>query len=244
MSGTDVMVAKLKRLSSNPTPTVLDLFAGCGGFSLGFQRAGFRLLGAIEMDDHAARSHAANFFRGDERHAVPHDITSLDPLEFVRSLAPGQDPRQAVDILIGGPPCQAFARIGRAKLREVHEHPEAFQIDPRVGLYESYLHYVRELRPVALVMENVIDILNHAGRNIPEEICGILEGLGYNCRYTTLNAVHYGVAVAAPPAPCGTGRAGTRPPSARGRGGPVHAPADAPGPLRRRGPAGPAPPSR
>lgn len=193
MSGTDVMVAKLRRLSSNPTPTVLDLFAGCGGFSLGFQRAGFRLLGAIEMDGHAARSHAANFFRGEERHAVPHDITSLDPLEFVRSLEPGQDSRQVVDILIGGPPCQAFARIGRAKLREVHEHPEAFQIDPRVGLYESYLHYVRELRPVALVMENVIDILNHAGRNIPEEICGILEGLGYNCRYTTLNAVHYGV---------------------------------------------------
>ena len=187
------VAAKLRRLSCDPTPTVLDLFSGCGGFSLGFHSAGHRLIGAVEVDEHAARSHAANFFADDSLHAKNHDITCLDPLEFVGSLAPGADPRQAVDILIGGPPCQAFARIGRAKLREVLDHPEAFQLDPRVGLYESYLHFVRELRPVALVMENVIDILNHAGRNIPEEICSVLEELGYACRYTTLNAVHYGV---------------------------------------------------
>lgn len=196
MIPTDVIGAKLKRLASNPTPTVLDLFAGCGGFSLGFQSAGYRLLGAVEFDPHAAASHAANFFGGDPLHAAPEDITKLDPLEFVGSLVPGQDPRLAVDVLIGGPPCQAFARIGRAKLREIHDHPEAFRVDDRVRLYESYLRFVRELCPVALVMENVIDILNHAGRNIPDEICEELEGLeglGYECRYTTLNAVHYGV---------------------------------------------------
>jgi len=187
------VAAKLRRLSSDPTPTVLDLFAGCGGFSLGFHSAGHCLIGAVELDEHAARSHAANFFADDSLHAKSHDITRLDPLEFVSSLASGVDPRRAVDILIGGPPCQAFARIGRAKLREVQDHPEAFRLDPRVGLYDSYLHFVRELRPVALVMENVIDILNHAGRNIPEEICSVLEELGYVCRYTTLNAVHYGV---------------------------------------------------
>jgi len=194
VDSTDVIVAsKLKRLSQNPIPTVLDLFAGCGGFSLGFDSAGFRLLGAVEMDGHAARSHGTNFFQGREPHARAHDITGLDPLDFVSSLVPGQDPRLAVDVLIGGPPCQAFARIGRAKLREIHEHPEAFQVDPRVGLYQRYLHFVRELRPLALVMENVIDILNHGGRNIPEEICPVLEALAYTCSYTTLNAVHYGV---------------------------------------------------
>ena len=191
MSAPDIET-RIHRLST-AAPKVLDLFAGCGGFSLGFRSAGCRLLGAVELDRHAARSHATNFFGGDEAHAAPHDITALDPLEFVAGLSPGEDPRAAVDVLIGGPPCQAFARVGRAKLREVAEHPEAFRLDPRVGLYESYLHFVRELRPLALVMENVIDILNHAGRNIPEEICTILEGLGYVCRYTTLNAAHYGV---------------------------------------------------
>ena len=93
----------------------------------------------------------------------------------------------------GGPPCQAFARVGRAKLREVAEHPEAFLRDPRGNLYLHYLQYVRRLKPLAILMENVPDVLNYGGHNIAEEMCDVLDGYGYTCGYTLLNSVHYGV---------------------------------------------------
>jgi len=75
----------------------------------------------------------------------------------------------------------------------VHSHPEAYKLDPRSNLYLRYLHYVTQLQPVAVVMENVPDVINYGGHNIPEEICEVLEDLGYECRYTLLNAVFYGV---------------------------------------------------
>ena len=102
-------------------------------------------------------------------------------------------PADAVDVVVGGPPCQAFARIGRAKLREIAGDPEAFLKDPRAGLHERWLAWVRELEPLAVLVENVPDALSAGGRNIAEEIGLELEELGFVTRYTLLNAVHYGV---------------------------------------------------
>ena len=99
----------------------------------------------------------------------------------------------AIDVIVGGPPCQAFARVGRSKLREIEEHPEAFKRDPRARLYLEYLHYVDAFQPLAVLMENVPDVLNHGGQNIAEEICEVLEEKGYVCGYTLLNAAYYGV---------------------------------------------------
>lgn len=103
------------------------------------------------------------------------------------------DPSLAFDVLIGGPPCQAFARVGRSKLREVAEHPEAFRHDPRARLYIEYLQYVADCMPLALVIENVPDMLNHAGHNLADEISEVLTSKGYACGYTLLNAAFYGV---------------------------------------------------
>lgn len=190
---------KLKRLREpNTLPQVLDLFSGCGGFSLGFQRAGCKIIGGVELDKHAAKSHALNFhgeLEGSklyEKHQKHRDITKQDPHDLLRDLG-HEKTTEAIDFLIGGPPCPAFARVGRAKLREIHEHPEAFKKDPRAQLYVPYLQYVRELAPVALVMENVPDILNYGGHNLAEEICDVLEDLGYRCAYTLLNSANYGV---------------------------------------------------
>lgn len=99
----------------------------------------------------------------------------------------------AIDVLIGGPPCQAFARVGRSKLREIDAHPHAFKHDPRARLYLEYLGYVAAFQPLAILMENVPDVLNHGGQNIAEEICEVLEEKGYVARYTLLNAAFYGV---------------------------------------------------
>jgi DNA (cytosine-5)-methyltransferase 1 len=190
----ETLYRKLSCLAQGIPAKFIDLFAGCGGFSLGFYKAGFLPVGGVELDPHAIESHARNFFPSQvARHCKPFDITKTTPEEVLAHLAPDVDPALAVDVLIGGPPCQAFARIARAKLREQAAHPEAFKYDPRSRLYLRYLDYVRLLQPVALVMENVVDMLNHGGRNLPEEMAEALDLLGYDARYTVLNAVHYGV---------------------------------------------------
>jgi len=78
-------------------------------------------------------------------------------------------------------------------LREIDAHPQAFIHDPRARLYKEYLRYVDAFKPLAVLMENVPDILNHGGQNIAEDTCRILEAKGYECRYTLLNSVFYGV---------------------------------------------------
>jgi DNA (cytosine-5)-methyltransferase 1 len=199
MKLTQAVARKLKRLRDDPNARlrVLDLFAGCGGMSLGFQTAGYDIVAAIEIDELAARSHALNFFKGQpaaeiEHHAKPRDIVKIDPEDLVEDFKLGS-PANAIDVIIGGPPCQAYARVGRAKLREIAEHPEAFKIDPRANLYLRYLHYIEELQPLALLMENVPDILNFGGHNIVQEMVETLDGFGYDARYTLINSAHHGV---------------------------------------------------
>lgn len=184
--------AKLDRLRNGAKPRVLDLFSGCGGLSLGFHAAGFEITAAVEFDPDAAASHGLNFHPGDPRHAQARDITKLSPEALCQDLELGPV-HAAVDIIVGGPPCQAFARVGRSKLREIDAHPEAFKHDPRARLYLEYLHYVDAFQPLALLMENVPDVLNHGGQNIAEETCEVLRSKGYVAGYTLLNASHYGV---------------------------------------------------
>ncbi|MDX8526997.1 DNA cytosine methyltransferase [Mesorhizobium sp. MSK_1335] len=183
---------KLQRLRAGGRPRVLDLFSGCGGLSLGFKAAGFEIAGAVEFDADAARSHGTNFHSGDERHCKARDITTTSPADLAVAFGLGEV-SAAFDVLVGGPPCQAFARVGRSKLREVAEHPEAFRHDPRARLYIEYLNYVEACAPLAVVIENVPDMLNHGGHNIAEEIVDILARKGYVARYTLLNAAFYGV---------------------------------------------------
>lgn len=184
--------AKITRLKSGSRPRVLDLFAGCGGLSLGFQAAGYQIAAAVEFDKHAARSHGANFHPDKPEHSKARDITQTHPEDLTKELGL-ESPVSAFDVIVGGPPCQAFARVGRSKLREVADHPEAYRHDPRSRLYIEYLSYVESCMPLAVVMENVPDMLNHGGHNIAEEVAEVLSSRGYACSYTLLNAVHYGV---------------------------------------------------
>lgn len=134
-----IIERKIERVRSGKPLRVLDLFSGCGGISLGFQAAGFQIEAAVELDEPAAETHARNF-HGKlapeiiARHAKSRDITRLEPDELTEDLQLGPV-ADAFDVLVGGPPCQAYARVGRAKLREIAEHPKAFKVDPRGNLY-------------------------------------------------------------------------------------------------------------
>lgn len=188
----ELIQSKLARLRSGGKPRVLDLFAGCGGISLGLEAAGFEIAAAVEFDLDAARSHGLNFHGGDPAYSTPIDITKTSPAALCRHYGAGEI-EDAFDVVVGGPPCQAFARVGRSKLREIEAHPEAFIHDPRAQLYKRYLEYVDAFQPLAVLMENVPDILNHGGQNIAEETCEVLAAKGYLCGYTLLNAAYYGV---------------------------------------------------
>ncbi|MFM9943043.1 MAG: DNA cytosine methyltransferase [Hyphomicrobiaceae bacterium] len=192
---------KINRLSGHRgravRPRVLDLFSGCGGLSLGFAAAGFEIVTAMETDPIAARTHADNLHKGlphdvIAQHARTRDVSQEDPEQIAREFYKGR-PEDAFDVIIGGPPCQAYARIGRAKLRAVGEDPFAYTKDRRAGLYLRYLEYIHSLRPLALLMENVPDILNFSGRNIVEEMLGPLNRMGYEAAYSLINSAHHGV---------------------------------------------------
>jgi DNA (cytosine-5)-methyltransferase 1 len=189
---------KLSRLREGQPFRVVDLFSGCGGMSLGLHRAGYSLLGGVEINARAIETHTRNFFnRCDEEtfasHNTPRDIQKFTPAMFMREFLHKESPENLVDIIVGGPPCQAFSRIGRAKLRHVRQDPDAYLSDARASLYIPYLQYVDFFRPLAVIMENVPDIMNHGGKNVAESIADTLEDIGYRCRYTILNTAHYGI---------------------------------------------------
>lgn len=196
--------SKLQRIQEGGEIRYMDMFAGCGGISLGFLTAGFTPVASIEMDPWAARSHGANFgprsAGGDrEAHHVPRDaVTETADTVFGDLGLQGAVDNQ-IDVLVGGPPCQAFARVGRAKLREQARLREevtadqAFLVDGRVSLWERYVAFIRATKPVALLMENVPDILNHGGTNVAELVSKSLADEGYDVAYTLLNSVWYGV---------------------------------------------------
>lgn len=133
MSERNLKKKKLDRVLRGETVKCLDLFSGCGGLSLGFHASGFEIAGAVEFDDLAAKSHAINFHKELPaellvQYAQPRDITKEEPESLIKKLTGSISAEDAIDVIIGGPPCQAFARVGRAKLREVAEHPEAISL--------------------------------------------------------------------------------------------------------------------
>lgn len=195
---------KLRRIQGGEPIRYMDMFAGCGGISLGFLTAGFTPVASVENDPWAARSHGANFgprSAGGDRPAlhVPRDAVTESAETVFSDLDLDGPTNDQIDVLVGGPPCQAFARVGRAKLREQARLREevsadqAFLVDGRVSLWQRYVAYIRATKPVALLMENVPDILNHGGNNVAELVSKSLAEECYDVCYTLLNAAWYGV---------------------------------------------------
>jgi DNA (cytosine-5)-methyltransferase 1 len=191
----DIFLQKRTHLQTGANVRVLDICAGAGGFSLGFQSAGYKLVGAIESDPDAASSYAVNLHKDCKSislYAKPRDLTMDSPRQVAREF--GLEPvGNCVDVILGGLPCQAFARIGRSKLGALAADSNAYRKDPRANLYRRFLVFVRAFKPLCVILDNVPDILNYGGHNVPEDISRELEAAEYRCRYTLLNAVNYRV---------------------------------------------------
>jgi DNA (cytosine-5)-methyltransferase 1 len=147
----------------------LDLFAGCGGMSLGFKRAGYDLALAVDNWEAASRCYRANL-------GSPYLLLDLsDPEEAVREV---QRRVPEVKVVIGGPPCQDFSHAGPR--RE----------GARASLTESFARIVAALRPLAYVMENVNRVARSAAYGRARSV---LKGAGYGIAEAVLDASYYGV---------------------------------------------------
>jgi len=121
-------------------PTVVDLFAGAGGFSRGFEEAGFEVVAAVEANPAHAAAHRANFPAADLQQA---DIRSVAAIEA------------RPDVLIGGPPCEAFTG---ANARRLPDPLARLEKDERGQLVQEYIRLLAQLRPRVFVMENVVGV--------------------------------------------------------------------------------------
>jgi len=156
--------------------------------SLGTEMAGYSIGLGIDNDPLACRTYSYNFGQG---RAVCVDITTIaDPAAFVREYGLTQ-----VHVIIGGPPCQGFSRVGRGKLRQVNNDPDYIH-DPRNRLYQEFVRFVAALRPFWFIMENVPDMqYYHNGTELlPDRVVAGFQSLGYVvARPWLLLATDYGV---------------------------------------------------
>lgn len=125
--------------------TCVDLFSGCGGFGLGAELAGFDIVAAVDVDPDLQSAYRLNF---PTAHAFQADISKLDKSAW--SFVLSRD-KPRLDLLIGGPPCQGFSRMGK------HQKD-----DPRNTLIGHFFRHVRLLEPRVFVMENVEGLMDKA----------------------------------------------------------------------------------
>ena len=172
--------------------TFIDLFAGCGGLSEGFQKQGFQGLTHVEYDHYACESLRTRIkhygYQENEISVLEKDITDKDIIEQIEL----ELSSRSVDLLIGGPPCQSFSSLGRAKDKN------GMQDDPRNYLFESYEKILNHFKPKIFVFENVTGLLTaKLGKGKTVNI--ILKKLGQDYKLIkslndmVLNSCDYGV---------------------------------------------------
>src|SRR5699024_3525163 len=145
----------------------IDLFAGSGGFSLGFEWAGFENVFANEYDKQIAKTYKANF---PNNKLIVDDIKNIDNEKIVEMLN-----GRSIDVVIGGPPCQGFSIAGKIG--------RSFIEDERNYLFKEFVRFVEVIKPKVFVMENVARMASHNKGKTINEIRDEFEKLGYYVDY-------------------------------------------------------------
>lgn len=144
-----------------------SLFAGIGGICQGFKNAGFKISWANEWDKNACRTYRTNF----EHSLIEGDIHEINPKEI-----------EQVDVITSGFPCQAFSIAGYQK---------GFY-DDRGDLFFETMRFINEIRPKAILLENVKNLASHDRGNTIKVIKEYIEESGYSCITKVLNSREYG----------------------------------------------------
>ena len=160
-------------------PTLVDLFAGCGGVALGFHNAGFETLLANEMHPDPAETYRKNLLVGEEEKMIVGPMQKVLQNKHIEQL--GINPFE-VDCVAGGPPCQGFSNAG-----------PNIATDPRNKLYRQYLRVIRKIKPKSLFFENVPGFTTRYGLNLQEHLVKSLEKLGYIVASGKVFSCFYGV---------------------------------------------------
>lgn len=148
----------------------ISLFSGGGGLDLGFQQADYHISWAMDNEPNAVRTYQANL--GD--HIIMADINNLD-----------EETLPNADLVIGGPPCQAFSLAGNRRAT-----------DPRALVVWKYISVINRVRPHAFVFENVTGLLsarNQAGERVLDLLHSAFKSIGYSVTMQIMNAADYGV---------------------------------------------------
>jgi DNA (cytosine-5)-methyltransferase 1 len=164
----------MTKQSSRVPLTAVDIFSGCGGLTVGLKRAGFKVIGAVEIEPNAFATYKANHpdvhcFKQDARTIKGDDLRKLSP-------------NGSVDLVAGCPPCQGFSSLTAKYRRE----------DPRNYLVREMSRLIKETRPKAVMIENVPG-LAQKGRWLLNELIEELNGLGYETSWDILQAADFGV---------------------------------------------------
>lgn len=175
----------------NKTATAIDLFAGCGGFSIGLIAAGYRVLGGLDFYprcvwtyDHNHEAHGSkgiladlsNVPQGKQRRGVLSVSTGAAVLSAVGA--------SRIDLVCGGPPCQSFSIRGKREGLK----------DARGTLVFDFARLVGEIRPKAFIFENVANLASGPMRPVLDELIARFVSAGYQCSWDVLTASDYGVA--------------------------------------------------
>lgn len=161
-------------LALNIRPTLVDLFCGSGGLSLGLTQAGFRVIFANDIEKSALQTYSFNHPEILGKHITMGGIEKI--AHNIKKYVP-----EKVDILAGGPPCQGFSMANRQRIID----------DPRNILYKYYVESVRNLQPKIFIMENVKGMLQVAPQVV--EDFNDKTDVGYNIHYHIFNARDFGV---------------------------------------------------
>ena len=155
---------------------VIDLFCGCGGFSKGFEEAGYNVRFGIDMWNDAIVTYKHNF---PNAAVINEDITKISGKDILKT---ANLKKEDVDVIIGGPPCQGFSVSGKRMID-----------DDRNKLYKSYVQIVSELQPKVFVMENVPGLVRLFKGQVAEQVLEDFTNIGYTVQKQILSADNYGV---------------------------------------------------
>lgn len=158
---------------------VLDTFAGAGGFSLGFELAGAKIIGAIEIDNWGCETFK---FNHPDAVVVQKDITEITDEQIFATFG-----KIKPDIILGGSPCQGFSICNKNN---------GDYKDPRNSLFEEFIRVGRLLKPEVMIMENVPNLIKAKTENkelVIDIIVSELKKLNYHVEYQILEATDYGV---------------------------------------------------